>query len=118
MATALVILAVVVAALNEILLPLTFAAVLAVLFKPLAGTLTRRGLRPSLSAGVVVLGLLALIVVVVVATAQGVVDPAGSSRRWRCAPSRWCAERSADPRRPFRPPRQGGGRRWRTVAAP
>ena len=74
LAAALTIVAVVVAALNEILLPLTFAAVLAVVFKPAATTLTRWRLRPSLSAGVVVLGLLALATVVVVATAKGVVD--------------------------------------------
>ena len=74
LAAALTIVAVVVAALNEILLPLTFAAVLAVVFKPVATALTRRRLRPSLAAGVVVLGLLALGTVVVVATAKGVVD--------------------------------------------
>ena len=74
LAAALTIVAVVVAALNEILLPLTFAAVLAVVFKPAATTLTRWRLRPSVSAGVVVLGLLALATVVVVATAKGVVD--------------------------------------------
>ena len=74
LAAALTIVAVVVAALNEILLPLTFAAVLAVVFKPVATTLTRWRLRPSVSAGVVVLGLLALAITVVVATAKGVVD--------------------------------------------
>ncbi len=74
LAVALTIVAVVIAALNEILLPLTFAAVLAVVFKPAATTLTRWRLRPSVSAGVVVLGLLALATVVVVATAKGVVD--------------------------------------------
>lgn len=74
LAAALTIVAVVVAALNEILLPLTFAAVLAVVFKPAAAALTRWRLRPSVSAGVVVLGLLALGTVVVVATAKEVVD--------------------------------------------
>ena len=61
------------AAVNEIVLPLTFAAVLAVIFKPTATALVRRGARPTLAAGGVVLGLLALVVVVVTATVQGVV---------------------------------------------
>ena len=61
-------------AVSEIVLPLTFAAVLAVVFKPLVGALVRHRLRPSLAAGVVVLGLLALMALVVVATIRGVVD--------------------------------------------
>jgi predicted PurR-regulated permease PerM len=61
-------------AVSEIVLPLTFAAVLAVVFKPLVGALVRHRLRPSLAAGVVVLGLLALMAVVVVATVRGVAD--------------------------------------------
>ena len=61
-------------AVSEIVLPLTFAAVLAVIFKPLVGTLRRRGLKPTLAAGLVVLGLLALMTIVVVATVQGVMD--------------------------------------------
>lgn len=63
----------VVAALNEIFLPLTFAAVLAVVFKPVAASLVRRGLEPTVAAGVVVLGLLGLMAIVMLATAQGVV---------------------------------------------
>ena len=61
-------------AVSEIVLPLTFAAVLAIVFKPLVGALVRHRLRPSLAAGVVVLGLLALMALVVVATIRGVVD--------------------------------------------
>jgi putative heme transporter len=61
-------------AVSEIVLPLLFAAVLAVVFKPLVGTLERRGLKPTLGAGLVVLGLLALMTVVVVATVRGVIQ--------------------------------------------
>ncbi len=64
------------AAVNEIVLPLTFAGVLAVIFKPAVGALERRGLRPGLGAGVVVLGLIAGMVLVVVATVRGVVAQA------------------------------------------
>jgi putative heme transporter len=59
-------------AVSEIVLPLTFAAVLAVVFKPLVGTLQRHRFKPTLAAGLVVLGLLALMTVVVVATVRGV----------------------------------------------
>ena len=55
---------------------MTFAAVLAICFKPLVGTLQRQGLKPSLAAGLVVLGLLALAVGVFTATAKGVIDQA------------------------------------------
>ena len=61
-------------AVSEIVLPLTFAAVLAVIFKPLVGSLRRRGFKPTLAAGLIVLGLLALMTAVVVATVQGVID--------------------------------------------
>lgn len=61
------------AAVNEIVLPLTFAAVLAVVFKPAVGALRRRKVRPTVAAGVVVLGLLGLMVAVTFATVQGVV---------------------------------------------
>jgi predicted PurR-regulated permease PerM len=54
-ATVIVVLAL--AAVSEIVLPLTFAAVLAVIFKPVAGTLRRQGFKPTIAAGVVVLGL-------------------------------------------------------------
>jgi predicted PurR-regulated permease PerM len=66
------------AAVNEIVLPMTFAAVLAVIFKPIVGVLTRHGLKPSIAAGLVVLGLLGLVTVVMVATVQGVVDQVAS----------------------------------------
>jgi predicted PurR-regulated permease PerM len=59
-------------AVSEIVLPLTFAAVLAVIFKPVVGTLRRSRLKPTLAAGVVVLGLLALMTGVVAATVRGV----------------------------------------------
>ena len=71
-ATIIVVLAV--GAVSEIVLPLTFAAVLAVVFKPLAGILERHRFKPTLAAGVVVLGLLALMAGVVVATVRGVTD--------------------------------------------
>ena len=45
---------------SEIVLPLTFAAVLAICFKPLVGTLQRHGWKPTAAAGVIVLGLLVL----------------------------------------------------------
>jgi predicted PurR-regulated permease PerM len=61
-------------AVSEILLPLVFAAVLAVVFKPLVGKLERRGLKPTLAAGAVVLGLAALMTVVTVATVRGVLQ--------------------------------------------
>jgi len=61
-------------AVSEILLPLLFAAVLAVIFKPMVGSLVRRGLKPTLAAGLIVLGLLALMTVVLVGTVRGVLD--------------------------------------------
>jgi len=61
-----------VGAVSEIVLPLTFAAVLAVCFSPMAGGLVRRGLKPSAAAGLVVLGLLALGVFVGYSTVQGI----------------------------------------------
>ncbi len=71
---ALVIVFVAFAAVSEILLPLLFAAVLAVIFKPLVGKLQRRGLKPTIGAGLVVLGLLALMAFVMVATVRGVIQ--------------------------------------------
>jgi putative heme transporter len=61
-------------AVSEIVLPLLFAAVLAVIFKPLVSKLERRGLKDTLGAGLIVLGLLALMAVVVVATVRGVIQ--------------------------------------------
>jgi putative heme transporter len=65
------------AAVSEIALPLVFAAVLAVVFKPLANYLQRHRIKPTLAAGLVVLGLIALMVVVLVATVRGVTDQIG-----------------------------------------
>jgi putative heme transporter len=65
------------AAVSEIVLPMTFAAVLAVVFKPLVGILQRHKFKPSLAAGLVVLGLLALMVGVVIATVRGVTEQVG-----------------------------------------
>jgi putative heme transporter len=61
------------AAVSEIVLPLLFAAVLAVVFKPLVVRLERRQLKPTLAAGLVVLGLIGLLTVVGVATVRGVI---------------------------------------------
>jgi putative heme transporter len=61
-------------AVSEILLPLLFAAVLAVIFKPLVGRLVGHRFKPSLAAGLIVLGLLLVGTVAVVATVRGVVD--------------------------------------------
>jgi predicted PurR-regulated permease PerM len=61
-------------AVSEIILPFLFAAVLAVVFKPLVGKLERHRLKPSLAAGLIVLGLLVLMTVVIVATVRGVLD--------------------------------------------
>ncbi len=61
-------------AVSEIVLPLTFAAVLAVVFQPMVQSLQRHKLKPTYAAGLVVLGLLALMTVVLVATVQGVTE--------------------------------------------
>jgi predicted PurR-regulated permease PerM len=74
--TAAIIIVVALAAVSEIVLPMTFAAVLAVIFKPLAGTLQRHRWKPSLAAGVILLCLLAVVGVVVVATVRGVIQQA------------------------------------------
>jgi predicted PurR-regulated permease PerM len=71
---AMIIVVVALGAVSEIVLPLTFAAVLAIVFKPLVGILQRHRLQPTLAAGLVVLGLLALMALVVVATVRGVVE--------------------------------------------
>ena len=71
-----VIVVVALGAVSEIVLPLTFAAVLAVVFKPVVGILQRHRVQPTLAAGLVVLGLLALMALVVVATVRGVVEQA------------------------------------------
>jgi predicted PurR-regulated permease PerM len=61
-------------AVSEIVLPLTFAAVLAVIFKPAVGVLQRHRVKPTIAAGLIVLGLLALMAGVVVATVRGVTE--------------------------------------------
>ncbi len=69
--------AIVVAALatvSEIVLPLTFAAVLAVMFQPLVGSLAARGLKPTLGAVLVVVGLIALMTGALIATVQGITE--------------------------------------------
>ncbi len=71
-----VIVVIVLGALSEIVLPMTFAAVLAIIFKPLVGVLQRHKLKPTLAAGLVVLGLLLLMAGVVVATVRGVTEQA------------------------------------------
>jgi predicted PurR-regulated permease PerM len=63
-------------AVSEIALPMLFAAVLAIVFKPLVGVLERRKLKSSLAAGLVVLGLLAVMTGVIVATVRGVTEQA------------------------------------------
>ena len=60
------------AAVSEIVLPLMFAAVLAVIFKPAVEILVHHRFKPALAAGLVVVGLIALMTGVVVATVRGV----------------------------------------------
>jgi predicted PurR-regulated permease PerM len=69
-----VIVALALAAVSEIVLPFTFAVVLAVIFKPFVGTLQRRGFKPTFAAGLMVVGLLALMTGVAVAATRGVMD--------------------------------------------
>jgi putative heme transporter len=64
-------------AVSEIVLPMTFAVVLAVVFKPMAESLERKNWRPTYAAGIVVVGLLALMAGVLIATVRGVTDQAG-----------------------------------------
>ncbi len=71
-----VIVVIVLGAVSEIALPMLFAAVLAIIFKPLVGVLQRHNLKPPVAAGAVVLGLLLLMAGVVVATVRGVTDQA------------------------------------------
>lgn len=57
-------------AISEIVLPMVFAAVLAIAFRPLVRVLGRHKIKPGLAAGLIVLGLLATAIWVVVVTAQ------------------------------------------------
>ncbi|HWH99744.1 MAG TPA: AI-2E family transporter [Propionibacteriaceae bacterium] len=61
-------------AVSEIVLPMTFAAVLAVIFKPLVGVLKRHRFKPSYAAGLIVLGLGAVTIGVVIATVRGILE--------------------------------------------
>ena len=63
-------------AFSEILLALAFAAVLAVVFEPLFGILQQHRVDPTVAAGLIVLGLLAVMTSVFVATVRGVTDQA------------------------------------------
>ena len=60
------------ATVSSVVLPLLFAMVLAVIFRPVGARLERRGVPPSLAAGVVVLGLLLVCAGVVGLTVHGV----------------------------------------------
>ncbi len=62
------------AAVSSLVLPLLFAMVFAVVFRPLVTRITRLGLRPAAAAGLMVVGLLAVCGGVVVMTINGVVD--------------------------------------------
>jgi predicted PurR-regulated permease PerM len=64
------------AAVSEIAIPMTFAVVLAVIFKPTVQFLKRHGFKPTLAAGLVVLGLLLVVAAVGVATLRGVTEQA------------------------------------------
>jgi putative heme transporter len=61
-------------AVSEIALPLTFAAVLAVVFQPMVERLEHHRLKASYAAGLIVIGLLGLMTVVVVAAVRGVAE--------------------------------------------
>ena len=54
---------------------MSFAAVLAIVFKPLSGILQRK-VQESFAAGLIVVGLIALMLVVFVATVRGVTEQA------------------------------------------
>ena len=64
------------AAVSEIAIPMTFAVVLAVIFKPTVQFLKRHRFKPTLAAGLVVLGLLLVVAAVGVATLRGVTEQA------------------------------------------
>jgi hypothetical protein len=69
------------AAVSEIVLPLTFAVVLAVIFQPAVEILVHHRFKPTIAAGLVVVGLLALMAGVVVANRPGRDRASGSDRR-------------------------------------
>ena len=63
---------------SSVILPLVFAAVLAVIFRPVELHMEQLGWKASLAAGAVVVGLLALLIGVVVITVRGITDQAES----------------------------------------
>jgi predicted PurR-regulated permease PerM len=72
-----VLLSIAVAALSvisSVVLPLVFAVVLAVVFRPVAARLEGAGLRPTVAAGIVVIGLVVLVAAVVALAVDGIVD--------------------------------------------
>ena len=76
LAAATIIVVAALAAVSEIVLPLTFAVVLAVIFQPVVEILVRHRFKPTIAAGLVVVGLIALMTGVVVATVRGVTGQA------------------------------------------
>lgn len=64
----------VLASVSEVVLPFVFAAVLAVVFTPMANALTRRGVKRSLAATAVVLFLVAIAIATILLAANAVVD--------------------------------------------
>ena len=64
------------AAITEIVIPIVFAALLAVVFKPFADRLVRRGLRPSAAAGLVIVVLGVALGAVAFAMVHGVTSQA------------------------------------------
>jgi predicted PurR-regulated permease PerM len=62
------------AAVSEIVIPLTFAAVLAIIFKPLVGILQRHKVNATIASGLIVIGLLGLTAGVLIATVRGVTE--------------------------------------------
>ena len=62
------------AAVSEIVIPLTFAAVLAIIFKPLVRILQRHKVNATIASALIVIGLLALAAGVLVATVRGVTE--------------------------------------------
>lgn len=64
----------VLSAVSSVVLPLVFAAVLAVLFRPAAVSLERRGVRPTMAAGAVVVGCVLAVAAAVGLAISGVMD--------------------------------------------
>jgi len=62
------------AAVSSVALPVLFAAVLAVLFMPVARALERRGIRGTAAATIVVLGLVAVVIGVIALTVYGIAN--------------------------------------------